>query len=242
MVNALNYLRQAFGAYLPRSCLLCHTATHSQQSICAPCVLDLPRLGPHCLRCALPLSSAAEFCGECLRQPPAFDLCRAAFPYAAPIGPLISQFKHQRNLSFGAALGHILAAELARDFSQTDRARPDFISPVPLHWRRLLGRGFNQSHYLATLLAHALELPLLNSARRIRPTDKQQALKRKARLRNLREAFVVDAKVVAGKHVALVDDVVTTGATAEALSLALKQAGALHVEVWALARTPAPTG
>lgn len=202
--------------------------------------MDLPRLGEHCQRCALPLQTAAEFCGECLQRWPAFDACRVAFPYAPPVGQLISQFKHHRNLTFGAALTRVLASQLRDELKRSQDSRPDFVSPVPLNWRRLLWRGFNQAHFIAAHLAADLKLPLRNCAKRVKPTTQQQSLSRKQRLRNLRQVFVVDASLVAGKHIALVDDVVTTGATAEALSRGLKKAGAARVDVWALARTPGP--
>ncbi|MCW8195007.1 ComF family protein [Proteobacteria bacterium 005FR1] len=225
----------ALDLLLPRRCLLCDEAS-SKQMLCAPCRADLPWLANACTRCALPLQDEAEICGRCLGKPPAFDACFAAFHYASPVDRLIGQFKNQRRLSAGKILSRLLLSILAER-----RARmPDVIAPVPLHWRRQIARGFNQAAFVAGYLARELNVPLVDLARRSQATPKQQQLDRKQRLRNLRDAFSITADVT-GRRIALLDDVVTTGATAQALSLALKRAGAARVEVWAIARTPEPT-
>jgi ComF family protein len=220
---------------LPHRCLFCDQPG-SNQPICAPCRADLPWVVSACSRCAIPLTGTADVCGRCLSKPPAFDACLAAFHYASPIDRLIGQFKNQRRLSAGKVLSSLLADHLrehARDW-------PELIAPVPLHWRRQLARGFNQAAFVAGTLARELDIPLVSAAKRRLATPKQQQLDRKKRLRNLRNAFTVPGGL-SGRHIAIVDDVITTGATAQALSVALKAAGARRVEIWALARTPAPT-
>lgn len=219
---------------LPRRCQLCGTAA-GDGGLCGPCEDDLPWLGNACQRCALPLPENTTLCGRCLKRPPAFDRCRAVFRYAPPVDRLIGQFKHQRHLTAGRLLARLAANRLCQPGEE-----PDLIGPVPLHWRRQLLRGFNQSALVAEILSRKLDIPLAPLAIRRQSTTQQQALGRRERLRNLRDAFVARPSAVAGKHVVIVDDVVTTSATAEALSRQLKQVGARRVEVWALARTPAP--
>jgi len=226
--------------FLPQTCLLCDERCRRPYCLCPACETELPHLQARCRRCALPLALDAELCGHCQRQPPAFDRCLAAFIYAPPMDRLISQFKHRGNLVCGRLLTELLVDHLAGELSADEAERPTLISPVPLHWRRQLRRGFNQAAYIAGGLARRLDLPLRTTARRVRATGSQQQLDRKARLRNLRDAFDLDARAVADQHVALVDDVVTTGATAEMLSRAYREAGARRVEVWAVARTPEP--
>lgn len=219
---------------LPHRCLLCDDAG-SRGLVCQPCRDDLPWLISACPGCALPLAGAAELCGRCLSHAPAFDRCIAAFRYASPIDRLIVQFKNQRRLSAGKLLSVMLVDRL----QECSEPWPEIISPVPLHWRRQLLRGFNQATFVAGHLATQLDIPVLSLARRSQATAKQQQLDRKQRLRNLRKAFTTTQRVD-GRHVAIVDDVVTTGATAQALSLVLKRAGAARVDLWAIARTPAP--
>ncbi|MGI1680018.1 MAG: hypothetical protein K6L75_14850 [Cellvibrionaceae bacterium] len=115
---------------------------------------------------------------------------------------------------------------------------PDIITPVPLHWRRQLTRSFNQSAFIAQQLSRHSGIPAANISKRVTATPKQQRLKRSQRLKNLKGTFQVDGSKVANKKVAIIDDVMTTGATVESLSAALKKAGALQVEVWCLGRTP----
>jgi ComF family protein len=220
---------------LPRRCLLCsrHGVAHN---LCNACRTDLPWLDSTCRRCALPLLRDGGLCGHCLLNLPSFDGCRAAFLYASPVDRLIGQFKNQRRLSAGKLLTSLLLDALRLSPS----VMPDLIAPVPLHWRRQLRRGFNQAAFIAEQLARQLDIPLASVAERRYATPKQQLLNRKQRLQNLHNTFVVNTALVADKHVVIVDDVVTTGATAEALSGQLKHAGARRVDVWALARTPAP--
>lgn len=223
---------------LPRRCLLCQQQS-LEAKLCAPCYQDLPWTRSACRRCALPLPNTVDCCGDCLARPPSFDHCWTAFHYASPVDRLIGQFKNQRQLRAGRLLSTLLLDAFQR--SPSPLALPDLLVPVPLHWRRQLGRGFNQAAFVAESLARELKLPLNGVAKRRFATPKQQQLKRKQRLGNLRDVFAVNAPAVLERHVVIVDDVITTGATAEALSWQLKRAGARRVDVWALARTPAPT-
>ncbi len=222
--------------FWPGTCVLCGDPSRRALDLCLGCEDDLPHLGPQCARCALPLAPTADgaICGQCSREPPAFAATLIPYRYAAPLDHLIQRFKHRGDL----ATGRVLSQLLVRHIGDALRRRPDVIAPMPLHWRRSAWRGFNQAVELGSELARALELPWdPRLVARSKPTPAQQQLDRSARRRNLRDAFVVQNKVV-GLSVALVDDVMTTGATAHGIATCLRQAGAAEVQIWALARTP----
>ena len=224
-------------------CLLC--LAPGEPLLCSECEWDLPYLARYanrCRQCALPLASDPDYCGDCLRDPPDFDVCRAAFTYEYPLDGLIHRFKYRRQLSAGRALGDMLAQHLLveRETVPND-VWPEWLIPVPMHWSRRLVRGFNQAELLATDLGKALNLPVLPLCRRQRRTRAQQGLSRRARQKNLQAAFRLTARghqCLPHRRVALVDDVVTTGQTARILAGLLKRAGAASVDIWALARTP----
>lgn len=227
-----------FDQLLPAPCLLCGLASANYRLLCPECDAALPRLNqqPHlCSCCALPLNNNAPLCGKCLRKPPAFSQSSIAFRYDHPLDSLIQQFKYRRQLSSGKLLASLLAATCQQS------VRPDFLVPVPMHWRKRWQRGFNQSELLAHWVGKALGIPVLPACKQIRHHHSQKGLGRRERLKNQREAFAPNAAVthrLANMHVALVDDVVTTTATARALSELLLKAGARRVDIWALARTP----
>jgi len=211
-------------------CLLC--GTDSRVGLCcSACDADLPRLtGAHCPVCGLPTADGSV-CGECLKQPPSFDHTVAAFRYAFPVDKLIQALKFHERL--------ILVDYLADALSQRIALRADCIVALPLHPARLRERGFNQSLLLARRIARRLDIPLLSGAcERVRNTPPQSSLPWKERDKNMRQAFVCQpGAAVHGKHVAIVDDVMTTGASIGELARALKQAGAREVSAWVVART-----
>ncbi|MGH1470826.1 MAG: ComF family protein [Cellvibrionaceae bacterium] len=195
-----------------------------------------------CYSCGIPLSQkhdlneSADICGNCLKSPPSYHRCIPAFIYDTPIDNLISKFKNHRDLTAGHALSAFLWDQISK---HTDHSEyPDIITPVPLHWRRQLTRSFNQSAFIAQQLSRLSGIPLCSSTKRKICTPKQQQLTRSQRLCNLKNTFQVDSTKVKDKHLAIVDDVVTTGATADSLSTALKKAGAKRVDVWCISRTP----
>jgi ComF family protein len=209
--------------------------------MCVACETELPWLGEHCITCALPLPAAGLTCGECLLEPPAFEQVVVPWLYGFPVDSLITRFKHNAKWPFGRLLGDVLGQYLQHRFEE-GLPRPDGLLPVPLASKRLRRRGFNQAAMLARWLSTALELRCEETVlRRIKDTDAQQVLDAKSRKRNLRDAFglMPDAQV-RGRHLALVDDVLTTGATAQALARLLMDAGAARVDVYCLARTPKP--
>lgn len=210
-------------------------------ALCDVCRDDLPRLLGGCQCCGLPLSGVdianTLCCGDCLRRPPSYFLCRAPFVYQGPIRELLSRFKFRGGLAEGAALGHLLARSYREFYAGT--SPPGLLLPVPLHARRLRERGFNQAGLLAASVARHCGTPLgLDQVRRVRHTVPQHRLSAAARRSNLRAAFSVNRDFPAGTldHVAIVDDVVTTGATVNALARLLQSRGARRVDVWSVAR------
>jgi ComF family protein len=175
---------------------------------------------------------AAELCGECLRKPPAFGGVLTAAAYQFPLDAAIQRLKYGQDLALVAPLAALLIGALA------DQARPDLVVPMPLARARLRERGFNQAAELARWLTASMGLRLsLDAARRTRETAPQASLPFDERARNIRNAFAASS-TVAGLRVAVVDDVLTTGATLHELAKALRRAGAREVTGWVLARTP----
>src|SRR5690606_16404846 len=175
--------------------------------------------------------------------PPAFQRVEVPWRYDFPLDSLITRFKHQAKWPLGRLLADLLAQHLQHAFAD-GLPRPQALVPVPLARRRLRQRGFNQAALLARWLSRGLQLPCHEQwLQRIQDTPAQQQLDAAARQRNLRQAFrLIPAPDIVGAHLALVDDVLTTGATAERLARLLLKAGAARVDVYCLARTPKPGG
>ncbi|MBK3435034.1 ribose-phosphate pyrophosphokinase [Pseudomonas sp. DD1] len=225
-----------------QTCLICDEATDSPSTVCNACELDLPWLTDGCRVCALPLPMSGLICGECQRSPPAFHQVTAPWTYGFPVDSLISRFKHQGKWPLGHLLANLLGQCLQDGFDNAELTRPDRLLPVPMAAKRLRQRGYNQAAMLARWLSQDLDLALDEHVL-LRPQDTiaQQQLAAKQRQRNLLKAFALapDAQV-RGQHLALVDDVLTTGATAHSLARLLLHAGARQVDVYCLARTPKP--
>lgn len=221
-------LRSLFGG----GCFLCRGAARGV--LCAACDAELPRLRrPGCPVCGLE-TQAGALCGRCLAQPPAYDATAAALAYAFPADVLVQALKFRGELALAPVLGALLAARLGPE------ARVDAVLPVPLAAARLRARGFNQALEIGRVAARATASPLEPLlAERVRDTAEQAALPLAERAKNVRGAFRC-TRVLAGASVALVDDVMTTGATLDELAATLKRAGAARVVNWVLARTPAP--
>ena len=193
-----------------------------------------------CRRCAAQVTPNVALCGRCVRTPPRFNSAIAAVDYAHPWDRLISDFKYRNGIDLGEALCALLIAAQQRFAGEA----PHWLLPVPLGAQRLRERGYNQSWELARRCARRLGcLTDASMLLRIRDTPHQLSLPRERRLANVRGAFAIEptrrAEVV-GRRVALVDDVMTTQATADELSGVLLDAGAESVQVWVIARTPPP--
>lgn len=225
---------------IEQHCLLCDERCEGQP-LCSPCEADLPWLDARCTVCAVPLPSRGLVCGECLKRPPSYDHVEVPWRFAFPVDALITRFKHQARWPYGRLLGERLSHHLEHAFAD-GLPRPDLLLPVPLARRRLRQRGFNQAQMLADWLSRPLGIATdARVLERVLDTPAQQQLDAATRRRNLRQAFAIAAGAdVKGRHLALVDDVLTTGATAEALARLLKRAGAERVDVYCLARTPKP--
>ncbi len=238
---------------LPQSCFLC-AARVTGQLLCPGCAADLPTLptagpsqGGHCTplggseawgssapaccpQCALP-TPAGELCGACLQQPPAFDRTLAAFAYAFPLDTLVQQCKYAHATGLAAFFAERIAQRVGAD------SGIDYLLPMPLHPARLAQRGFNQAAEIARRLSPQVRIPWLAEAcRRVRNTPSQAGLDLKTRQHNLRGAFACGLDL-SGKRVALIDDVMTSGSSLHELARAVRQAGALEIQAWVLART-----
>lgn len=223
---------------MPRPCLLC--GSWDRGSLCQRC---LARFGSArhtvCPSCALPCFSGL-ICGTCLRDPPPYARCVAAVVYEFPWDRLLSRFKFNDQ----PELAGLLAQLMVEAVNHASAATVDCVVPVPLSSARLAERGYNQAWELARRLATSMGLPAQAGAMlRLRDTPHQVGLGRRERARNLRDSMWVEpstASALIGRRVALVDDVLTTGVTAAAASQALLRAGVASVQLWVLARTPAP--
>jgi ComF family protein len=221
-------------ALLPARCLVCGERGAGGQDLCHDCRAALPWNRSACARCALPLPLPAPQCGRCRRAPPPFDGSRAAFRYGFPLDRLLPRLKFHGDLAAGRLLAELAAEALA------EASRPQLLLPVPLHPARLRQRGYDQALELARPLARALDLPLCaDRLRRQRATAAQSELGAPARRRNVRDAFALRPGALPA-HVAVFDDVMTTGATLSECCRLLKRAGVARVEAWAIARAPAP--
>lgn len=220
---------------LAGNCELCVARLGSGTTVlCDACEGSLTRPGLCCHICAadLPGIDDSPVCGHCQKQPPAFDCVSAALVYGEPVSGLIHDLKYNKKLYLAPTLGDLLA----RSIKVKHNKLPDVLLPVPLHRSRLRQRGFNQSLEIAKPVSRVLGVEIdARLVTRIRNTDPQTGLKPVHRARNVKRAFKV-VRPVAGKRIALIDDVMTTGHTVNAVAQILKKAGAKEVLVWVVAR------
>lgn len=217
---------------LPGQCSLCRG--WGRGALCVDCRRSASALQPRCLRCAIAVPADQPLCGACLREPPPFERTFAALDYAEPWSGLIRRFKFHGHSELAGLFAGLLR-EALRDAGEVDR-----VVPAPLAESRLRERGFNQSWELARRLGPRADAQLLL---RIRDTPHQAELPLERRAANVRGAFAVEPlrrHEVEGRRIAVVDDVLTSGATAAEMARTLLQAGARAVDLWVLARTPAP--
>jgi ComF family protein len=217
---------------LPPRCLACRDPAGSAEILCPTCALSLIPIDQACPRCARPGSGSV--CRECASRPPPFAAASAPLVYGGQLAVAIQRVKYGGAVEGCVALGALLRRSAAGS-SALDRV--DLVVPVPLHPRRLRERGFNQSALLARELVRGRAPRLAARAlQRLRATPPQVTLDAGARALNVRGAFRADPRQVAERTVLLVDDILTTGATASACSEALLEAGARAVELLVLAR------
>ncbi|HCH22965.1 MAG TPA: hypothetical protein DE179_01540 [Oceanospirillaceae bacterium] len=233
-------------------CLLCNGFSANLDNYCPGCYADLPHNHYCCAICALPFDTnlgASILCGDCLRQPPhlahGFDQALVALHYLPPISSLVHALKDHDN----QAAGRLLAACLYQYIHLNNPDLPQLILPMPLHKKRLQQRGFNQAKVIGKLLSKRFGISLNDRIiKREKDTASQQGLNKQQRRSNLRQAFTISPSASVRKilaevqHIAIVDDVMTTGASANAVAKALRKAAGheLHIDVWCVARTLPP--
>lgn len=220
------------------ACLLCEQAAEDGR-LCGDCLADLPWNLHACPACAQPVPAGQGLCGACDRRRPPQTRTLAPLRYEFPVDHLVAGLKYRGRLAHAPLLGHLLADAVR----EAGGPLPDLLLPVPLHDRRLGERGYNQALEIARPLARALGRPLeTRLLRRRRATAVQMSLGARERARNPAAAFEVDAARHAAlgrlARVAVIDDVMTTGATLNELAKNLKHAGAIHVSGWVVARAP----
>jgi ComF family protein len=227
-INKCINIRQLF---LPQVCQLCLDSAGDEFGICTGCWQELPWLSAtRCPCCAL-ASPAGELCGHCLQQAPAFEATLALFRYEYPLDAMLQRYKYSHALN----MAHTFAGMLLQSLSGKDM--PDLLIPMPLHPQRLRERGFNQALEISRIVAGERGIELdARSCVRTRLSPPQVSLPLKQRVKNAHGSFQCNARLD-GLNVALVDDVMTTGASLNELAKTVKAAGAAHVECWVVART-----
>ena len=221
---------------VPCQCLLCGMA--NPETICADCerqFFSIPVV--RCLRCATPLNQSDRYCGQCMSHPPAFSHTITACDYRAPVDQLVLSLKFHHRLAAAPALAKQIALAVTKSES-----RPEMLIPVPLSSSRLAQRGFNQSLEIARPLARLMHRPLFPQLlHRTRDTTPQTLLHPDQRHANIVDAFIPDEATkdkIRNRHIGVVDDVMTTGATLNEIAACLKRHGARCVTNLVFARTP----
>ncbi len=253
MLNFSNFVNVLF----KQKCLLCDTNIDALQpqgsspqnipakagysyvkpnihAVCRACLNDLPwHPKTSCPQCGL--ASDGNICGSCLSSTPDFDATRAVFLYSFPIDAMMVRYKYGNMLNLSNAFGEFLAEKITPTVLNHNHV--DLIIPMPMHPARIKERGFNQAHEIAKVLTKNCREKLdFKSAERVKLTPPQASLPLKERVKNIKGAFAVNADMT-NKRIAIVDDVMTTGASLNELAKILKKTGASHVECWVIART-----
>jgi ComF family protein len=231
MFKVDDYLGLISRTLLPFRCLVCGERG-AGRDLCTDCASALPWNRRACARCGLPMAMASSDCGPCLGNPPPFTRTHAALIYRFPLDRLLPRFKFHADLAAGRLLSQLLREGIGDD------ERPQALVPVPLHRSRLRERGYDQALELAKAVARRTRIPLHAGAlKRVRSTARQSELDLSARQHNLRGAFALADRALPA-HVALIDDVMTTGATVRECAQTLLRAGVARVDVWVVARAP----
>ena len=225
------------------NCSFCSVA-QTETGICEDCIAAIDTIETACCRCASQLQADSNHqteqgvshkaeCGRCLSKPPVYHKVVAATRYHYPVDKALSELKFNKQLHYARSLSHLLERKVKHHYRSSPY--PDAIVAIPLHPKRLKERGFNQSNIIARQLSKALGIPQTSALTRVKDTPHQIGLSEKQRKSNLNNAFRLEQNLP--QHIALVDDVVTTGSTiTEATKLCLKQ-GVKQVDVWCLAKT-----
>ncbi len=229
---------------LPDVCAACGADDVAAEGLCAACnvrLLSLVSLS-HCPRCGATLGpnipARQDGCWTCDATLPRFEQVIRLGPYTDPLRPLVRGLKYRRLETMYRRLGRMLAGAVA---ARCPTRRFDLVMPVPMHWRRRFSRGCDHARLLARQVARELDLPLGNELVRVRHTPPQVGLSRTRRIQNVRGAFGLEgSRTVTGTGVLLIDDVTTTGATANEAARALLDGGAEHVTLAVIAKVESP--
>ncbi len=213
-------------------CLLCDEPAGPIPNLCSACAGELPTLPEPCVACGASAVPHTRLCRACAIRRPPVDRTVCALAYAPPVDYLIGRMKFERDLRVVPALAGMLFRAVA------EVATADWLAPVPIAPARLRERGFNQALEIARALSRSSGVRLTWAVRRRRRSDLPQSSLPDVAARRANVARAFEARAAVAGHVVIVDDVVTTGATVNALARCLKTAGACRVDVWAIARTP----
>lgn len=230
-LNSRLKIKQMHHFLLKQNCILCAGHQGGSLGICNACLEDLPwHTHAQCQQCAMP--THGRLCGSCISASPHFDATHALFNYAYPLDRLLQHYKYHDSLHLAHTFSSLWLDKKNHLFSDID-----VLIPMPMHPARLKQRGFNQALEIARPLGRKTQIPIdYQSCRRIKLTPPQASLPLKDRVKNIRGVFSYENNLQ-GQRVAMVDDVMTSGASLNELAKTLKQAGAAHVECWVMART-----
>lgn len=232
--NLNNSLKTSLNWLFPRKCISC-SSIHipSNHPLCEDCYENLPFQTHCCRQCGQHFAAHADYCGRCISHPPSFDACFCPFEYKGLIKRQIQEFKYYEKPELATQLAQLMSMEI----NANDIELPDLLIPTPLHTSRLRMRGYNQSLLIASSLSTQLNIPIAkNIISKHKKTDAQAQLSLKRRLKNVRGSFRQENQIHV-KSVAIVDDVLTTGTTANEISKILKKNGVDYIQVWAIAHT-----
>jgi ComF family protein len=224
--------------FLPESCILCKAYSHNNLNICEPCLSELPYIKSACQRCGAILENHGvtnlQYCGNCRNRKLYFNRTIVLFEYKNPIDYLLINLKFNQKLIYARILGELFSERISAYYQ--DHKKPELIIPVPLHPARLRERGYNQSQELVKPIAKRLKIPVDKySCLRVKNTLAQSLLPINERRRNISKAFLIE-KPLKVKHVAIFDDILTTGNTIHELSKILYRSGVREIDVWCLAK------
>lgn len=226
-------LHQCLHSIMPPICILCDEACENDINLCQACITDLPDIKQACQICSHPLNHNNLVCGECLKSPPIYNCLITPFYYQFPVDFIVTAIKFHNKLAYTKTLGLLLAQTIQQRVANL----PEIIIPIPLHPKRLKERGYNQALEIARPISRRFGIPIdYQSCVRLKSTSPQTSLKIRQRQQNIKNAFHIQ-RDFAAKHVALLDDVITTGSTVTELSKLLKAYGVESIQVWCCAKT-----
>jgi len=225
-------LKKIINFLLPQVCVKCQKQIGS--NLCENCKKTLPLIDYGCRICGQKLTTAELLCGACLNHSPPFTQTIAPYVYAEPLDQFIINLKFHGRLLYAKILGELLSEHLAKYYKT--HAQPAAIVPMPLHKKRLKERGFNQALEIAWPIVKQLKIPILRyHCERVKNTVAQTSLNAKERQHNVKQAFRVNRELPS--HIAVIDDVITTGSTMQEFCKTLKKSGVATIDVWCCARS-----